>query len=82
MNYIKYELSKYKENEVIFASKLYKEKLYNKVSEAAFYKTLERMTKNKEIEKLSKGIYMLMTVLKGELAIKQSKDLIRIFGEV
>ena len=31
MNYIKYELSKYKENEIIFASKLYKEKLYNKV---------------------------------------------------
>ena len=28
------------------------------------------------------GVYMLMTVLKGELAIKQSKALIRIFGEV
>ena len=26
-----------------------------------------------------KGIYMLMTVLKGELAIKQSKAIIRIF---
>jgi hypothetical protein len=28
------------------------------------------------------GVYMLMTVLKGELAIRQSKALIRIFGEV
>ena len=28
------------------------------------------------------GIYMLMTVLKGEIAVKQSKALIRIFGEV
>lgn len=28
------------------------------------------------------GIYMLMTVLKGELAIKQSKTLIRIFKEM
>ena len=28
------------------------------------------------------GIYMLMTVLKGELAIKQSKSLIRIFKKM
>ena len=28
------------------------------------------------------GIYMLMTVLKGELAIKQSKALIRIFKQM
>ena len=28
------------------------------------------------------GIYMLMTVLKGELAIKQSKTLIRLFKEM
>ena len=36
MNYIKYELSQYKENEIIFASKLYKEKLY-KVTNHAFH---------------------------------------------
>ena len=28
------------------------------------------------------GIYMLMAVLKGEIAVKQSKALIRIYGEV
>ena len=61
MNYseiVRNELDKYRKNEIIFASKLYKEKLYSKnVSETSFYKLLERMYKNKEIEKLSKGIY-------------------------
>lgn len=61
MNYseiIRNELNKYHKNEIIFASKLYKEKLYSKnVSETSFYKLLERMHKNKELEKLSKGIY-------------------------
>lgn len=56
--FIKSELNKYGQNEIIFASKLYKEVLFNKqVSELSFYKTLERMYKKKEIEKLSKGIY-------------------------
>ena len=55
---IKYELDRHSKNELIFASKLYKEKLYSKnVSETSFYKLLERMYKNKEIEKISKGVY-------------------------
>ena len=55
---IKNELQKYSVNEIIFASKLYREKLYNKnISEASFYKVLERMHNYKEIEKVSKGIY-------------------------
>ena len=61
MNYSeirKNELNKYSKNEIIFASKLYKDTLYNQnVSEMAFYKLLERMHKNHEIEKLGKGIY-------------------------
>ena len=58
VEFIKSELNKYGKNEIIFASKLYKEVLFNKqVSELSFYKTLERMYKKKEIEKLSKGIY-------------------------
>ena len=61
MNYceiIKKELNKHKINELIFASKLYKDVLLNQnVSEHSFYKALERMYKNNEIEKLSKGIY-------------------------
>ena len=61
MNYskiIRDELNKFYKNELLFASDLYKEKLYNKnVSETSYYKLLERMYENKEIEKLSKGIY-------------------------
>lgn len=55
---IRKELSKYRENEIIFASTLYKEKLYKQnVSESSFYKLLERMYKAKQLEKISKGIY-------------------------
>ena len=68
MNYseiIRNELDKYQKNEIIFASKLYKETIYSKnVSETSFYKLLERMHKNNEIEKLSKGIYYFPKVSK------------------
>ena len=40
------ELSFYSQNELIFASKLYKEKLQNIVNEAPFYKIVERLSKN------------------------------------
>lgn len=57
-NIIKEELNKYSENEMIFASKLYKEKLYKKkVTETSFYKVLERMCLSNELSKLSKGVY-------------------------
>ena len=42
---IRNSLAHYRENELILASKLYKTKLYEHISEAAFYKTLERMCK-------------------------------------
>lgn len=57
-NIIKEELNRYSENEMIFASKLYKEKLYKKkVTETSFYKVLERMCLSNELSKLSKGVY-------------------------
>ena len=57
-NIIKRELNMYQENEIIFASKFYKERLQQiSISETAFYKSLERMHKNKIIYKLGKGIY-------------------------
>ena len=46
-------------NELILASKLYREKLDGTVSEAAFYKTLERMCKAGELSKAAKGTYYL-----------------------
>lgn len=46
-------------NELIVASKLFSEKLEGRVSEAAYYKTLERMCKAGELVKTAKGTYYL-----------------------
>lgn len=46
-------------NELIFASKLFKEKLAGQVSEPAYYKTLERMCKAGRLVKAAKGTYYL-----------------------
>ena len=56
---IKAELANYKENELIFASRLYKEKLSDAVEEAAYYKALERMCSAGELARAAKGIYYL-----------------------
>ena len=42
-------LDKFEENELIMASKLYKEKLSGLISEAAYYKTLQRMCEAGEL---------------------------------
>lgn len=78
-NIIKHTLSNFKENELIFASKLYKTSLYNKVSEAAFYKTLERMCKSNEIVKIAKGTYYLPKVSKYGIVPLSEKDIISAF---
>lgn len=72
---VRSELSLYNKNEMIFAGKLYKEKLYfHGVSETSFYKTLERMYKNKKIEKLSKGVYYFPETTKyGIVPISEDK---------
>ena len=45
------------ENELIFASRLYSERLSNEVTESAFYKALERLCKTGELSKIAKGTY-------------------------
>ena len=49
----------YQPNELIVASKLFSEKLDGQVSEAAYYKTLERMCKAGKLAKTAKGTYYL-----------------------
>ncbi|MBQ1658480.1 MAG: hypothetical protein II059_01385, partial [Clostridia bacterium] len=44
-------------NTLIFASKLYREKFSKEISETAFAQILSRLYRNKEIERLSKGVY-------------------------
>ena len=78
-NIIKNTLSNFKENELIFASKLYKTTLYNQVSEAAFYKTLERMCKSGELVKIAKGTYHLPKVSKYGIVPPSEKEIISTF---
>lgn len=78
-NIIKNTLSNFKENELIFASKLYKTELYNKVTEAAFYKTLERMCKSRELVKIAKGTYHLPKVSKYGIVPPSEKEIISAF---
>lgn len=78
-NIIKNTLLNYKENELIFASKLYKTELYNQVSEAAFYKTLERMCKSGKLVKISKGMYHIPKASKYGIVPPTDKDIISAF---
>ncbi|MBE6131676.1 MAG: hypothetical protein E7183_08130 [Erysipelotrichaceae bacterium] len=50
---------KYKKNELIVASKLYKEEFSLVLSEATFYKIIERLKNKGKIIRVSKGIYVI-----------------------
>lgn len=78
-NVIRKALSHYKENELIFASKLYKTELYNQISEAAYYKMLERMCKSGELIKIAKGIYHLPKVSKYGIVPPTDKEIVSTF---
>lgn len=76
---IRNHLMHYKENELIFASELYKTKLYNSMTEAAFYKALERMCKAGELVKIAKGTYHLPKINKYGIVPPSDKDIILSF---
>lgn len=61
---IRNALTHYSENELIFASKLYREHLSEHMTEAAYYKMLERMSNCGEIGKAAKGIYYVPNISK------------------
>jgi len=52
-------IAEFKENELITASKIYREELSTQISEAAYYKTLQRMCEAGELVKIAKGTYHL-----------------------
>lgn len=56
---VKNALAEFKENELIVASKLYREKLSSQIGEAAYYKTLQRMCESGDLAKIAKGTYHL-----------------------
>lgn len=50
-------ISEYSVNEIFFASSLYKEKLSEILTEAAYYKILERMCSSQTLLNIARGIY-------------------------
>lgn len=76
---VKNAIKAFKENELIYASKLYREHLYGQISEAAYYKTLERMCKSGELAKLAKGTYYLPKVTKYGIVPLSEKEIVSAF---
>lgn len=69
------------ENELIFASKLYTQQLSNKVTESAYYKTLERLCKAGELCKIAKGTYYRPKVSKYGIVPPSQKEIVSTFTE-
>lgn len=74
-------LSHYKENELIFASRLYKEQLSEYMSETAYYKILERMYKSGELAKAAKGIYYIPHISKYGCVPPSDKQIVEAFTQ-
>ena len=78
---IKNILSRYNENELILASKLFKNELIGKITETAYYKTLERMCKAGELVKIAKGTYHLPKIGKYGVVPPSETEIIEKFTE-
>lgn len=74
-------LAEFEENELIIASKLYKEKLFGQISEAAYYKALQRMCESGELIKIAKGTYHLPKVSKFGIVPPSEKEIIATFTD-
>ena len=78
---VKKALADYKENELIFASILYKEKLYSDISEASYYKILQRLSESGNLVKIAKGIYHLPKISKYGLVPPSESDIVATFTD-
>ena len=78
---VKNALLEFEENELINASKLYKEKLSEQISEAAYYKTLQRLCEAGELVKIAKGTYHLPKMSKYGIVPPSEKEIITAFTE-
>ena len=78
---VKEVIERYKENELIMASKLYKEELSGKISEAAYYKTLQRMCEARELVNIAKGTYHIPKMSKYGIVPPSEKDIIAAYTE-
>lgn len=69
------------ENKLIFASRLYEDKLCEQVTESAYYKTLERFCKAGELCKAAKGTYYRPRKSKYGIVPISEAEIIRAFTE-
>jgi len=74
-------LAEFEANELIIASRLYREKLAGQISEAAYYKTLQRMCESGELVKIAKGTYHLPKVSKYGIVPPSEKEIVTAFTE-
>ena len=74
-------IEKIPENELIFASKLYTQKLSSEVTESAYYKTLERLCKAGELCKIAKGTYYRPKIGKYGIVPPSQKEIVSAFTE-
>ncbi len=78
---IRNALEGFESNELIIASRLYREKLAGQISEAAYYKTLQRMCEAGELVKIAKGTYHLPKVSKYGIVPPSEKEIVTAFTE-
>lgn len=78
---VKNALSEFEANELIIANKLFREKLVDQISEAAYYKTLQRMCESGELVKIAKGTYHLPKTSKYGVVPPSEKEIISAFTE-
>lgn len=74
-------LQEFKENELIIASNLYREKLSEEITEAAYYKTLQRLCEAGELVKIAKGTYHLPKVGKYGIIPPSEKEIVSAFTQ-
>lgn len=72
-------LLEYPENALIFASRIYQEKLSEEMTEAAYYQMLSRMCKDGAIARIAKGVYCRPKVSKFGTVPPSEKEIIRSF---
>ncbi len=76
---IRVALEEFKANELIIATKLYHEKLSSQISEATFYKALERMCKSGELVRIAKGTYHIPKKGKYGIIPPSEKEIVAAF---
>lgn len=74
-------IEQFNQNELIHASKLYRECLSSQISEAAYYKVLQRMCDSGTLVKIAKGTYHLPKTSKYGIVPPSEKEIVSAFTE-